>query len=151
MELLTTADNFCASCLDNNLTREPLVGHLILDHDLVLSGLNKASKDVNIFVPFILPILLLSLSQFVTTCKLGRQSSLRQVHSQHLFVIEWYILAEAIEPVVGRQAAELTVIRILHTLRYSEHGAQSAFTLPTQFLLDLLLIQEEVEHANVDH
>ena len=46
--ILTAIDDFTASCLNNNLPREPAACLLIFNHDLMLARFNIACKHVHI-------------------------------------------------------------------------------------------------------
>ena len=112
-----TADDIGAPSFDHDLSREPPIRHLILDHDLVLAWLDKSSVHVDVLLRFELSILFLLFTQSLPAFDLVGNAILRHVHSQHILVTERCNFTEAAKPVRVGQIAELAAELACHALR----------------------------------
>ena len=87
-------DDLTTSSFDYDLSREPSVGTLILDDDLVLSRFYITSIHVYVVLWLFLSLLLLFNFQNFSSLNLSWKLSLWHVHLEHFLLFKWKNLFE---------------------------------------------------------
>ena len=146
---MVVVDNFSATRIDNNLSNVVVSSLLVFNDNLVLARFDEACENKDIIGALFLPLLDLLRFQGLTSRQLTRQDRVWHVANQDVLLWIWQVFLESTQPVLVVEHAELASEGILHALGDGQAGSHGTLTLAAQMLLDVLLVQEEVEHGNV--